>query len=127
MILDAILLALAEIASTQTRGVAILPGIRITQGDGIQISHPVSGYELWLSGNVDYGVIEYEDVRDYKGELDHHTLSLRDWPHGLLRPLARSWWIQRGRSPYLTRPPVPPWSQTRESRAKLGLLYPGNR
>ena len=66
MILDAILLALAEIASTQKRGVAILPEMRIAQGDGVQISHPVSGYELWLSRNVDYAVIEYEDVRDYK-------------------------------------------------------------
>jgi hypothetical protein len=69
MILDAILLALAEIASTQKRGVAILPEMRIAQGDGVQISHPVSGYELWLSGNVDYAVIEYEDVRDYKDRL----------------------------------------------------------
>lgn len=54
MILDAILLALAEIASTQKRGVAILPEMRIAQGDGVQVSNPVSGYELWLSGNVDY-------------------------------------------------------------------------
>ena len=76
MILDAILLALAEIASTQTRGIAILPEMRLAQGDGVQISHPVSGYELWLSGNVDYAVIEYEDVKDYKGEPDHHTLSV---------------------------------------------------
>src|ERR1700683_279805 len=72
MILDAILLALAEIASTQKRGVAILPEMRIVQGDGVQISHPISGYELWLSGNVNYVVIEYEDVRDYKGEPNYH-------------------------------------------------------
>ncbi|KAF8479244.1 hypothetical protein DFH94DRAFT_47310 [Russula ochroleuca] len=69
MILDAILLALAEIASTQKRGVAILPEMRIGQGDGVQISHPDSGYELWLSGSVDYVVIDYEDVRDYKKRL----------------------------------------------------------
>ncbi|KAF8352052.1 hypothetical protein F5887DRAFT_1057729 [Amanita rubescens] len=42
--------------------------MRITQGDGVQISHPVS-YELWLSGNINYAVIEYEDVRDYKDRL----------------------------------------------------------
>ncbi|KAG6374753.1 hypothetical protein JVT61DRAFT_4129 [Boletus reticuloceps] len=69
MILDAILLALADIFSTQQRGIAILPGTRIAQGDGVQISNPVSGYELWLSGHVDYAVIEYEDVRDYKDRL----------------------------------------------------------
>jgi hypothetical protein len=74
MILDAVLLALAELSSTQTRGVAILPEMRITQGDGVQISHPISRYELWLSGNVDYAVIEYDDVRDYKGESDNYPL-----------------------------------------------------
>jgi len=69
MILDAILLALAQIASTQHRSVAILPDMRIAQGDGVYVSHPVSGYELWLSGNVDYAVIEYEDVEDNKDRL----------------------------------------------------------
>lgn len=107
MILDAILLALAEIASTQKRGVAILPEMRIAQGDGVQVSNPVSGYELWLSGNVDYVVIEYEDVRDYKGEPDYQMLLLRELLHGLLRPLARPRWIQRGRIRYLTRSSVP--------------------
>ncbi|KAF8817639.1 hypothetical protein BYT27DRAFT_7074170 [Phlegmacium glaucopus] len=69
MILDAILLALAEIVSAEKRGVAILPGMRIAQEDGVQISHPVTGYELWLSGNVDYAVIEYDDEADYKDRL----------------------------------------------------------
>jgi len=69
MILDAILLALAEIASTQQKGVAILPEMRIAPGDGVQVSHPISGYELWLSGNVDYAIIEYEDVMDNKDRL----------------------------------------------------------
>ena len=76
MILDAILLAVAEIASTDKRGVAIFPEMRIAQGE-VQISHPVSGFELWLSGNVHDVVIEYEDVRDYKGEPDYHTLALQ--------------------------------------------------
>ena len=73
MILDAILLALRKIASTQKRDVAILREMRIGQGDGVQISHPVSGYELWLSGNVDYAVIEYENVMDNKGESEYQT------------------------------------------------------
>ena len=65
MVLDAILLALAEISSTQHKEVAILPGMSIS---GVKISHPVSGYGLWLSGNLDYAVIEYDDVMDNKGE-----------------------------------------------------------
>ena len=76
MTLDAILLALAGILSNNKRGVAILPEVRIAQGDGIQISHPISGYELWLTGNADYAVIKYDDVRDYKGGCGHYTLSL---------------------------------------------------
>jgi hypothetical protein len=74
MILDAILLTLAEISSTQKRGVVILPEMRIAQGNGVKISHPNSGYESWFSGNADYVVIEYEDVRDYKSKSDYQTL-----------------------------------------------------
>ena len=92
MIPDAILFALAEIASTKQSGVAILPEMRIAQG---QISYPVSGYELWLSGNVDYAVMEYSDVGDYKGGSDYHAPLLHELLHGLLRPLARPWWTQR--------------------------------
>lgn len=95
MILDAILLALTEIASAEQRSVAILPEMRIPQGDEVQITHPVSGYELWLSGSVDYTIIEYENVSDYKGKSDYHTPSLSGLLNGLLRPLARPWWIQR--------------------------------
>jgi len=69
MIIDAIVLALTEIASAEQRNVAILPEMRLAQGDGVQITHPVSGYELWLSGNLDYAVIEYENVWDYKDRL----------------------------------------------------------
>ncbi|KAH9176696.1 hypothetical protein EDB89DRAFT_1939432 [Lactarius sanguifluus] len=61
MIIDAVLLALRKITSTQHTDVAILPGMRVTNGDGVQISHPTSGYELWLSDNIDYVVIEYEN------------------------------------------------------------------
>ncbi|KAH9083798.1 hypothetical protein EDB83DRAFT_2512105 [Lactarius deliciosus] len=60
MILDALLLTLQKITSTQEFDVAILPEMRIIDGDGVQLSHPTSGYELWLSGNVDYVVIWYE-------------------------------------------------------------------
>lgn len=41
MIFDAILLTLAESASTDQSGVVILPEMRIAPGDGIQILHPV--------------------------------------------------------------------------------------
>lgn len=107
MILDAMLLALAEIVSTEKSGVAILPEMRIASGDGVQISHPVSGYELWLSGNVDYAVLEYEDVRDHKGSFDYCLSRTLGLLHGNLRPLAWPWWVQRGCVRDCKRPPVP--------------------
>ncbi|KAH9058876.1 hypothetical protein EDB87DRAFT_1578043 [Lactarius vividus] len=63
MILDALLLALRKISSTQEFDVAILPEMRITHGNGVQISHPTSGDELWLDGNVDYAVIDIKHRR----------------------------------------------------------------
>ena len=69
MILDAVLLALAEIISNDKSGVAILPEMRIAQGEGIQIIDPISKFELWLTGNVDYVVVVYDDVLDHKGEF----------------------------------------------------------
>jgi hypothetical protein len=69
MILDAVLLSLAKIASSdETKlGVAILPEMRIAVGDGVQVINPVSQYEIWLTGNVDYAVIQYTDEKDNKG------------------------------------------------------------
>lgn len=45
---------------------------------GVQISHHVSGHDWWLSdiGNVDYAIIEYEDVKAHKGEPKYQTLLL---------------------------------------------------
>lgn len=63
--------------------------MRISQGDGIRISNLILGYELWLSGNTDYAIIEYEDVSDHKGKSDYHTL----WLRGPIRSFARLWWI----------------------------------
>jgi hypothetical protein len=79
MILNAILLIIPEIASTQQRNVAILPEIEITQYNhynDVQISHPISGYKLGLSGNIDNVIIEYEDVKEEKGKSNYFTLSL---------------------------------------------------
>ena len=45
MILDAILIALTEIASIEDRNVAILPEMRIPQENEVQIINQVSGYE----------------------------------------------------------------------------------
>jgi hypothetical protein len=69
MILDAVLLSLAKIASSEETklGVAILPEMRIAVGDGVQVINPVSQYEIWLTGSVDYAVIQYADEKDNKG------------------------------------------------------------
>ncbi|KAH9045061.1 hypothetical protein EDB84DRAFT_1587092 [Lactarius hengduanensis] len=69
MIIDAILLTLRKITSTQRTDIAILPKMKITEDDGVQIVHPTSGHELWLNGSVDYAVVEYNLEMDNKKRL----------------------------------------------------------
>lgn len=76
MILHAVLLRATEIASVEHRSVAILPGMRIPEGEEAHVTHPESGYELWLSGNVDYAIFEYEDKSDHKGMSSYDALLL---------------------------------------------------
>ncbi|GJJ11901.1 hypothetical protein Clacol_006139 [Clathrus columnatus] len=67
MVLDEILFALAEISSfespeTGNRSVAILGKTKLTDGeDQIQLVNPDSGYELGLSDEVDYVLVEYHN------------------------------------------------------------------
>lgn len=37
---------------------------------------PDTGFELWLSGNVDYAVIQYDEEMDNRGGSNYHILSL---------------------------------------------------
>lgn len=67
MVLEAILLGVAEIVSNEKRGVAIVPEMKIARG-GVSITHTDSGYELWLDGSINYAVVEFEDVKGHKGE-----------------------------------------------------------
>ena len=62
MILDSILLALRKVttSSTQQRDVTIIPTMIMTTGrDDVPLSHPVPGYQLRLSGIIDYVIIDY--------------------------------------------------------------------
>ncbi|KAH9956607.1 hypothetical protein BC827DRAFT_1270800 [Russula dissimulans] len=62
MILDAILLTIADISldAKEKLFVAILPEMRIASGDGVLVKNPVNQFEVWLAGSVDYGVCTYE-------------------------------------------------------------------
>ncbi|KAH9953291.1 hypothetical protein BC827DRAFT_1387278 [Russula dissimulans] len=62
MILDAILLTIADISldAKEKRFVAILPEMQIASGDGVLVKNPVNQFEVWLTGSVDYGVCTYE-------------------------------------------------------------------
>jgi hypothetical protein len=63
MILDAILLTVAEISADGTgeakRPVAIFPELRIATGDGVGIVNPATKFQVWLTSNVDYGLCTY--------------------------------------------------------------------
>ncbi|KAN0128047.1 hypothetical protein V8E53_014148 [Lactarius tabidus] len=79
MILSAILLTLQDITLTQERDVAITSKAQIGQDAGVHITHPDSGYELWLSGNINYAVtvIELkEEKEDLEKNRDHFTTFL---------------------------------------------------
>jgi hypothetical protein len=69
MILDAVLLSVAKMAPTRksSHGIAIFPEMRLATGEGINITHPTSGFEIWLTGTVDYGIIQYPMEYDNKG------------------------------------------------------------
>jgi len=58
MILDAILLTIADISldTKEKLPVASFPEMRITSGDGVLVKNTVNQFEVWLTGNVDYGV-----------------------------------------------------------------------
>lgn len=47
--------------------------MRLASGDEVSIKNSTSGYELWLSGSIDYvvQVIEYDNEIDNKGQSDH--------------------------------------------------------
>lgn len=74
MLLDAILLSLRRIASAPPLDVAIFPELPLASADGAHITNYRSGYELFLTGSIDYAVIQYEDVKDYKGALRYVSL-----------------------------------------------------
>ena len=69
MIIDAVLLALPKVMDCTKDDIAIMPGMRLAPADGVQITNPLSGFQLWLDGSVDYAVIKYEkDINeDNKG------------------------------------------------------------
>ena len=77
MILDAILLTVAEISADGEAKlpVAIFPKMQVaTQaGDGVNIVNPTTGFQLWLSGNADYGLCTYkQESRSQRGK-EHAT------------------------------------------------------
>lgn len=44
--------------------------MKLSHKDGIKVTHPVTGYELWLTGSIDYTVIYYD-----RKQGDHHCES----------------------------------------------------
>jgi len=61
MILDAILLTVAEISADGKAKMpaAIFPEMRLATGDGVSVVNPTTKFQVWLTGNVDYGLCTY--------------------------------------------------------------------
>ncbi|KAI0300516.1 hypothetical protein B0F90DRAFT_1723552 [Multifurca ochricompacta] len=69
--IDALCLQLTQIHRSASRRfeaeklpVAIFPEMRIASGDGVLVKNTVTQFEVWLTGNVDYGVCTYKDEAD---------------------------------------------------------------
>ncbi|KAF9029260.1 hypothetical protein BDZ89DRAFT_1014507 [Hymenopellis radicata] len=70
MILDAILLTVAEISANGDAQipVAIFPEMRLATGDGVQITNPATNFQVWLTGNADYVVCTYTDEEENRSK-----------------------------------------------------------
>jgi hypothetical protein len=90
MILDAVLLAVAEICADGDAKlpVAILPEMRIASGDGILLKNPTTSFEMWFTGTVDYGVCTYENENQRRGAV-FLTIPLRVLFSHILSPSDR--------------------------------------
>ena len=67
MIINAILSAVAQICvdGGVQLPVAILPELRVTPSDGILIKNSATNYQVWLTGNTDYGMCTFKN-EDYQ-------------------------------------------------------------
>ncbi|KAI5982087.1 hypothetical protein EDD15DRAFT_2326637 [Pisolithus albus] len=80
MILDAVLLTIADISfeAKEKLPVAILPQMEIASGDGVLVKNTINQSEVWLTGNVDYGVCTYKHeahrARIFESPLDNLML-----------------------------------------------------
>jgi len=70
MIINAVLLAVRRIVHNvqPNLNMAIIPEVKINFGDGVQINSPIYGYELLLTGTLDYAVVQYTDDEDTQGK-----------------------------------------------------------
>jgi hypothetical protein len=66
MFLDAVLLTIAGISldAKEKLHVAIFPEMCVASGDGVLVKNPKTQFEVWLVGNVDYGIFTYQHERD---------------------------------------------------------------
>ena len=73
MILDAVLLTIADISfdSKERLPVAIFPNMGVTSDDGVLGRNAKDQFDVWLVGNVDYGICTYQDER-YRGGCHSH-------------------------------------------------------
>ncbi|KAF8336918.1 uncharacterized protein EI90DRAFT_3044134 [Cantharellus anzutake] len=84
MVLDAILLTIADISfdAKEKLPVAIFPYMRIASGDGVLVKNARDGFEVYLIGNVDYGICTYQ-YEEYRvvvlgSSLDHLMIYTRN-------------------------------------------------
>ncbi|KAI6026829.1 hypothetical protein PISMIDRAFT_350632 [Pisolithus microcarpus 441] len=110
--------------------VAFFPNMRIASGDGVLVKNTVNQFEVWLTGNVDYGVCTYkhdanrarvleaslDDLMMYTGNRIMLVEAKRD------KEMLTTWWFRRKHLiHYLCSDGS--WTGTNHADAKTILYY----
>ncbi|KAF9474910.1 hypothetical protein BDN70DRAFT_814932 [Pholiota conissans] len=69
MVIDAIILFLARMTRGRKIRSVVFPTMKPFPSIGVTLANPASGYEVQLTGELDYVVFNYKDARDHRARL----------------------------------------------------------
>ncbi|KAF8871845.1 hypothetical protein BD779DRAFT_437830 [Infundibulicybe gibba] len=87
MILEAILLTVAEISADTGVPVIIFPKMQVADEDGINVVNPATGFQLCLTGDTDFGICTYKTEAHQFFMLTAADNSAMKFAHVVLRLL----------------------------------------
>ncbi|KAF8879046.1 hypothetical protein BD779DRAFT_1166771 [Infundibulicybe gibba] len=88
MILEAILLTVAEISADTGVPVIIFPKMQVADEDGINVVNPATGFQLCLTGDTDFGLCTYKTEAHQFFMLTAADNSAMKFAHGCVTLVA---------------------------------------